>query len=56
MGCQRSGPKPASGVEPDAVVELQKIGHGISRKEILRFAGELYSKKKMKVQKKSHAF
>jgi hypothetical protein len=49
--CQRPGPKPTLGAELEkelyeAVTELQKIGHGISRKEILRLAGDIDSKNK----------
>jgi hypothetical protein len=56
MDCRRPGPKPALGVESqkelyDAIVELQKIGHGIGRKEILRLGGEIGSKNKTKVLK-----
>jgi hypothetical protein len=56
MDCRRLGPKPELGVELEkelyeAVIELQKIGHGIRRKEILRPAGDIGSKSKTKVFK-----
>jgi hypothetical protein len=56
IDCQRPGPKPALGVELEdelyeAVTELQKIGHGIRRKEILRLAGDIDCKNKTKVFK-----
>jgi hypothetical protein len=56
MVCQRPGLKPALGVELEeelyeSVIELQKIGHGIRSKEILRLAGDIDSKSKIKVFK-----
>jgi hypothetical protein len=55
MDSKRPGPKPALGVELEkelyeAVIEVQKIGHGIRRKEILRLAGDIDSKSKTSYQ------
>lgn len=52
VSCERPGPQSALGVESDEVVELQKIGHGMRRKEIIRLPGEIGSKNKMKDYKK----
>jgi len=48
--CKRPGPKPFLGTECEKeiyepVSELQKVGHGLSRKEKLQLAGEIDSKK-----------
>jgi hypothetical protein len=56
MDCQRPGLKLALGVESEkelyeAAIELQKIGHGVSRKEVLRLAGDIDPKNKTKVFK-----
>lgn len=56
MHCKRPGPQPFLGTECEkeiyeAVVQLQKIGHGLSRKEILKLAGEIDAKREVKVFK-----
>lgn len=58
MDCERPGPKPMLGVNCekeiyDAVVELQQMGHGLSRKEIIQLAGDVDAKNETKVFKNS---
>lgn len=56
MNCQRPGPQPLLGSECEkeiyeAVVQLQKMGHGLSRKEILKLAAEVDAKREITVFK-----
>ena len=54
--CKKPGPKPLLGIEfekeiYESVTELQKVGHGLSHKEILQLAEEINSERVTQVLK-----
>jgi hypothetical protein len=54
--CKKPGPKPFLGTECekeicDSATELQKVGYGLSHKEVLQLAGETDSKRVTQVLK-----